>query len=75
MAVKIITGEDGEQVLYCSTTMMAFGMVHTNPDHDLNDFIEWLEKDPRKYTIDELLSLYYEWLKAEQLVESLNTEQ
>jgi hypothetical protein len=73
MAVRIITSEEGEQCLFDSTTMMAFGPVHdNNKDHDLEDFLEWLPKDPRKYTIDELMNAYYEWIKAEQLVDSLN---
>lgn len=74
MAVRILTSEDGEQCLYDSQVMMAFGPVHNNHEHDLEDFLEWLQKDARKYSIDELVAAYYEWIKAEQLVDSLNSE-
>lgn len=61
MAVRILTSEDGEQVLYCSTTMQAFGPVHENIEYDLEDFLEWLPKDARTYGQDELTDLYHSW--------------
>lgn len=63
MAVRIITGEDGEQVLYDSVTMTAFGVVHEDSDFAYESFLEWLKKDARTYSDAELNSLYYEWLK------------
>lgn len=63
MAVRIITGEDGEQVLYDSVTMTAFGVVHEDEDFAYESFLEWLKKDARSYSDAELNSLYYEWLK------------
>jgi hypothetical protein len=66
MSVKIITGVDGEQVLYCSTTMQAFGAVHEDENFDLQDFLEWLPEDARKYDQDVLNTKYYEWLKEKQ---------
>lgn len=67
MGCKILTAETGEQVLYDSATMTAFGPVHGLTEYDLEDFIEWLEKDARTYSQAELDSLYYEWLKYAQL--------
>lgn len=63
MGVKILTADSGEQVLYDSVTMTAFGVVHENSDYDLDGFLEWLEKDAREYSQAELDGLYYEWLK------------
>ena len=67
MAVKILTSEDGEQVLYCSTTMQAFGPVHENQDYELADFLEWLMIDARTFTQTNLTEKYYEWLKECEL--------
>ena len=65
MSVKIITSEsDGYQVMYCSTTMQAFGPVLTNDDLYLEDFLKWLPQDPRKYDQCELDFKFYEWLKS-----------
>jgi hypothetical protein len=71
MSVKIITNEvDGYQVMYCSTTMQAFGPVLSDNDLDLEDFLVWLKdnygKDARSYDQDALNSKYYEWLKVEK---------
>lgn len=66
MAVRIITGEDGEQVLYDSVTMTAFGVVHEYEDFAYESFLEWLKKDARSYSDAELNSLYYEWLKEKR---------
>lgn len=63
MAVRIITGEDGEQVLYDSVTMTAFGVVHEDTDFELESFLEWLKQDARSYSNDDIRNLYYEWLK------------
>lgn len=63
MAVRILTGEDGYQVMYCSTTMTAFGFVNCDSDNDLHDFLEWLPKDARLYSNSELSYKYYEWLE------------
>lgn len=66
MSVRILKAETGEQVIYDSVTMTAFGVVHENQDYDLEDFLEWLSEDARKYTQVELNDLYYEWLKRVQ---------
>lgn len=63
MPTKVITGEEGEQILYDSVTMTAFGIVHTNEDYELADFIEWLKDDARTLTQTQLSDLYYQWLK------------
>lgn len=67
MGVKILTADSGEQVLYDSVTMTAFGVVHENQDYELEGFLEWLEKDARTYNQTELNDLYYEWLKYVQM--------
>jgi len=63
MPTKIIIGEEGEQVLYDSVTMTAFGVVHENQDYELADFLEWLKEDARTYTQMALADQYYDWLK------------
>ena len=63
MSVRIIKGEDGEQVLYDSVTMTAFGVVHEDQDIDYAGFLEWLPEDARKYSDAHINDLYYEWLK------------
>lgn len=66
MGCKILKAETGEQVLYDSVTMTAFGVVHEDQDFDLEDFLGWLQMDARRYTQEELNSKYYEWLKEVQ---------
>ena len=72
MSVQILTDKETyQQVMYCSTTMWAFGPVFQAPD-EAEDFIEWLGSDPRKLS-DELLSdKYYEWLKEREIEEEEN---
>jgi len=60
MAVRIIDGTDGYKVLYCSTTMTAFGPIFYEED-DVEDFLEWLPQDARLYTQGELDFKVYEW--------------
>ena len=63
MGVRIITGEN-EAVLYCSTTMWAFGPVFD--DYDAAEwFLSWWKerdgRDLRLLTDAELEHEYYEW--------------
>jgi hypothetical protein len=62
MAVNYIENENMEKALYCSTTMQAFGPI-LYEDDDVDDFLEWLPIDARKYTDGELNNKYYEWRK------------
>ena len=67
MGCRIITGtlDDGKTetaVMYCSTTMWAFGPVFENYEQAL-DFINWLSGDPRSYDSAHLEGHYEEWLK------------
>ena len=68
MSVHIITDESSDmQVLYCSTTMQAFGPIfHSNQyvNTDYNDFLLWLELDARSYDEQQLRNLYYKWLET-----------
>lgn len=62
MGLRILTDSDqGYQILYCSTSMTAFGPVHGNDEFDLQDFVEWLPMDARKYGQVELDKLYWQW--------------
>ena len=65
MGVKIIR-EDGMSCLYDSVTMTAFGVVHSGDDLDLDDFLEWLPEDARKYSNAEIQDKYYALLKYEE---------
>ena len=62
MAVNYIESKDMEKALYCSTTMQAFGPIFYEDD-DVDDFLEWLPMDARRYTDGELDNKYYEWKK------------
>ncbi len=62
MSVQISRGDD-EQILYCSTTMQAFGPVHTREDCDLEDFLEWLGEDPRHLSDTDLSNKYWDWIR------------
>lgn len=61
MSVRIITDGDNS-VIYDSVTMTAFGPVFGR-DEDPNDFLEWLPKDARSYSANELWNLYGDWIK------------
>lgn len=65
MSIKIITCDKyGDQVLYNSVTMQAFGIVHEDSDHDLEDFLEWLKPDNAALLSSVALNdRYYEWLQ------------
>lgn len=57
-------------VMYCSTTMVAFGPVFDDNDgHDAEERIElflgWLPLDARKYSSAELQTKYSEFLAIE----------
>lgn len=71
MGLRIITDNEQQyQVLYCTTTMQAFGPVHSNEQFDLADFCEWLPQDARKYSQIELDTLYYKWLDVVETPEN-----
>jgi len=65
MSIKIITCDKyGDQVLYNSVTMQAFGTVHEDSDFDLEDFLEWLKPDNAALLSSvALIDKYYEWLQ------------
>lgn len=63
MGVRIIEGNkdyDGA-VLYCSTSMWAFGPVFENGDA-AQEFLDWLKEDPRRLSQRELEMEYHDWL-------------
>ena len=57
--------KDMEKALYCSTTMQAFGPIFYEND-DVDDFLEWLPIDARRYDQKELNDKYYEWIKEKE---------
>lgn len=59
MGVSILGGPDGA-VLYCNTTMWAFGPIFEDADA-ARAFKAWLDDDPRGYAAAELEGLYGEW--------------
>lgn len=68
MGVRIIRDkEQGYSVMYCSTTMWAFGGVFYD-DEEPDDFIDWLKdtdhKDPRELKDNELENKIYEWRRT-----------
>ena len=61
MSVQFIEDyEHGYKVLYCTTTMMPFGLIMHEED-DVEHFLEWLPQDARLYTKGELIDQYYKW--------------
>jgi len=66
MGVRIITDiESGEQVIYDSVTMTAFGPVFGKED-DVDDFLEWLPEDARKYEQRALDDKVHEWRRQRE---------
>ena len=62
MGVRLITGEDGETVLYCSTTMWAFGPVFGDAD-TAEAFLDWmLPTDVRSLSDNVLTERYLTFL-------------
>jgi hypothetical protein len=60
MGVRIISDDNGA-VIYCSTSMRAFGPVFQ--DHDeAQKFLEWLPSDARLLTQNELSHKYSDFL-------------
>jgi hypothetical protein len=57
MGVRVIDGTRGEcnkyAVIFCSTSMTAFGPVMYDAD-EAYAFLKWLRKDPRLMSEDEL---------------------
>ena len=62
MGVRLISGEDGETVFYCSTTMWAFGPVFGDPD-TAEAFLEWMRPiDVRTLSDAQLTERYLTFL-------------
>ena len=59
--VRILEDEEqNAKVLYCSATMMPIGCVMQYTDN-VEDFLEWLDKDAKLYEQGELIDQYYKW--------------
>ena len=64
MGVEVLALEQGDAVLWCNTTNRAFGPL-LDGVQDGDEFIDWLEDDPR--VIDnrgDLGKRYLEWRSA-----------
>ena len=75
MGVKILRDKDGTSALYCSTSMVAFGPVHMDDDLDLIEFLEFLPKDARSYSQDDLLDKYWEWFNLQEAEPEINEDE
>jgi|APHM01.1.fsa_nt_gi hypothetical protein len=66
----IVVGDSQHATFACNTVDRSFGPLNyaysdeTNAEEELREFGEQLDKDPRRYTEDELASKLYEWRKA-----------
>ena len=78
MGVRIIQGRfDGDSrgyaVLYCSTSMWAFGPVFED-EFQAQEFLDWLPDDPRSYSDALLESKHVEWLEEKEAIEKQEAE-
>jgi len=67
MGIRILEGayDGGDEVravMVDSTTEAAFGPLFESGEH-VEDFLAWLEQDPRGFRADQLASLHAEWRK------------
>lgn len=60
MSVEILEDKHGKKVMFCNTTMWAFGPVFYK-NENAEDFIEWLPKDARTYSENELEHKLHQW--------------
>ena len=79
MGVRIIQGKlDGDSrgyaVLYCSTSMWAFGPVFED-EFQAQEFLDWLPDDPRGYNDALLESKYVEFLEEKEATEKAEAEE
>ena len=65
MSVSVLESEHGA-VMYCNTTMWAFGPVFDSVK-DALQFKSWLSDDPRGYSDGELENQYGVWLQTRGL--------
>lgn len=65
MSVQILEGECGYKVMYCSTTMWAFGSIFYH-EEDVDSFLKWLRDDPRSLTDSDLSQKIEEWRSSEE---------
>ena len=72
MGVRILKGED-YACWYCSTSMWAFGPVFED-EFQADDFLQWIEGDPRSYSDALLESKYVEFLEEKEAIEKQEKE-
>lgn len=71
MSVGILYDREDKACLYCTTTNVAFGLVFESNNLDcaddiMQEFIDWLELDPRSYDVDALIAKQYEFLRRQE---------
>lgn len=67
MSVQILTDRDeGYKCLFCNTTMWAFGGIFY-AEENVEDFLEWLPKDPREYKDKDLENKIFEWRNIKEI--------
>ena len=72
MGVRILEGEHNA-VLYCSTSMWAFGPLFEDAA-EAQIFLDWLMVDPRGLTDGELEAKYSEFLAIVEKIERAGRE-
>jgi hypothetical protein len=74
MGVRILQGDKSHDgaVLYCSVSMWAFGPVFEDED-EAQQFLNWLDVDPRKLSEPELHVKYLEFLEREKSTDDEET--
>ena len=63
MGCRVLDGGADGAVLYCSTSMTAFGPVFSSAEH-AEDFLKWLPCDPRMLEEPDLQTKFLEWHDA-----------
>ena len=65
MGVSILENKDGYKAMYCNTTMWAFGGIFYEGE-DVDEFMEWLQDDPRRFNDKDLEAKISEWRTLKQ---------
>jgi hypothetical protein len=70
MGVRIIEDKDTDMaVLYCSTSLWAFGPIFAGRD-EAQEFLDWLESDPRRLSdreLDAKCGEFFRWKSEMQI--------
>ncbi len=61
MGCRILSGSAGAG-FYCSVSDVVFGPLMEDKSQ-AEDFMKWLDKDPREYKVDDLMGLFNKFLE------------